>query len=319
MIYLINQGMKCRTEAMGIKLHKEPKLEKPDLVVGWPGIGNVGLIAVDTLRVQTAAEEFGEIEAYDFFYPKKVTIQADLLVDLEFPSSRFYYKKLKQKDLIIFVGEEQPADGKGAYAEDRKGYQMANLVLDVAERFGCQRIYTSGAAVSLIHHTAKPRVWAVPNKAELLGEVKRYENTILMNEIEGRSGQGSISGLNGLLLGVAKKRGYEGVCLMGEVPDYLSGAPFPYPRASKSVLEVLTRILEIELDLTSLDVMDARVAELIESIYEKFPPEIRDRLEQRKLFVPTEPGTITEDDQKWIREHIDEFFEKEPGEDEGPL
>jgi hypothetical protein len=317
-IYFINQ-VRAREVAMGIKLYKEPRLQKPVLVVGWPGIGNVGLVAVVTLRAQIEAGEFGEIEAYDFFYPTRVVIKADLLAELEFPTSRFYYKRLDGKDLIIFIGEEQPTDGQGAYAQGRKAYQMANLVLDVAERFGCRRVYTSGAAVALVHHTMRPRVWAVPNKKELLAEVRRYDNTVLMSEIEGRGGQGSITGLNGLLLGVAKKRGIEGICLMGEIPDYLSGAPFPYPKASKSVLEVMSSILGISLDLTSLDDMEARVVELVESIYEKFPAEIEERLEQRKLVTPTGPGAITEEDQKWIKEHIDDFFKKGPEADERPL
>jgi len=303
---------------MGIKLYQEPNLEKPDLIVGWPGIGNTGIIAVDALRTQLQAEEFGEIEAYDFFYPNRAIIKADLL-DLEFPSSKFYFKRLEEKDLIIFIGEEQPVDGRGVYAEGRKAYRMANLVLDVAERFNCQRVYTSGAAVALTHHTTKPRVWVVPNKEELLGEVRRHENTFLMSEITGRGGQGNITGLNGLILGVAKKRGLAGVCLMGEVPDYLSGAPFPYPKASKSVLEVMTSILGININFSSLDTMGARVEELIESIYEKFPDEIKERLEQRKIVARAQPGVITEDDQKWIKEHIDEFFQKGSEGDDRPL
>jgi len=35
---------------MGVRLHKEPELANPVLIAGWPGIGNVGIIAVDTLR-----------------------------------------------------------------------------------------------------------------------------------------------------------------------------------------------------------------------------------------------------------------------------
>ncbi len=303
---------------MGVKLYKEPRLERPELIVGWPGIGNIGIVAVDTIREQIQAEEFGEIEAHDFFYPRRVTIKADLLEDLEFPVCKFYYKRLDKKDLIIFIGEEQPTDSGRMYAEGRKAYQMANLVLDVAERFGCPRVYTSGAAVALVHHTLKPRVWAVPNKEELIDELKRYENTVLISEVEGRGGQGNITGLNGLLLGVAKKRGLAGVCLMGEIPDYLSGAPFPYPRASKSVLEVMSSVLGIPFDPSKLDNMDARVGEIIESIYEQLPEEIRERLEQRKFVAPT-PGAITEDDQKWIKEHIDEFFKKGGKGDERPL
>jgi len=299
---------------VGIKLYKEPSLEKPDLIVGWPGIGNIGIVAVDTLREQIQAEEFGEIEPWEFFYPKRVVVEAGIFEDLEFPTNKFYYKRLEKKNLIFFIGEEQPSGGE-IYAQGEKAYEMANLVLDVAEKFGCQRVYTSGAAVALTHHTLKPRVWAVPNREDLIGEVRRY-GAILMSEIEGRRGQGSITGLNGLLLGVAKKRGLEGICLMGEIPDYLSRAPFPYPKASKSVIEVMSNILGIGIDLSGLDNMDAQIEGIIESIYERFPPEIKERLEQRKFVVQAEPGAITEEDEKWLKEHIGEFFKRGDTEDE---
>ncbi len=53
---------------------------------------------------------------------------------------------------MFFIGEEQPSESDSMYAKGSKAYRLANLVLDVAQKFGCQRIYTSGAAVSLIHH-----------------------------------------------------------------------------------------------------------------------------------------------------------------------
>ncbi len=303
---------------MGIRLYQEPKLEKPDMVASWPGIGNIGIIAVDTLRGQIRAEGLGEIEPWDFFYPRKVIIKAGVLEDLEFPSNKFYYKRLGKKDLIFFIGEEQPTDGGRMYAEGGKAYQMANLVLDVAERFGCQRVYTSGAAVALTHHALKPRVWAVTSRDDLNKEVKSYENTILMGEIEGRGGEGSITGLNGLLLGLAKKRGFESICLMGEIPDYLMGAPFPYPRASKSVLEVLTNLLGIEIDYGALDEMAVRIDDIIDGIYEKLPSGVRERIEQRKLVIQPKSEVITEEDEKWIKEHIDELFKKGGKGDERP-
>ncbi|MFC1864670.1 PAC2 family protein [Chloroflexota bacterium] len=303
---------------MGIRLQKEPKLEKPDMVASWPGIGNVGIIAADSLRGQIRAEELGEIDPWDFFYPRKVRIKAGILEDLQFPGNKFYYKRLEKKDLIFFIGDEQPTDGGRIYAEGKKAYQLANLVLDVAEKFGCQRVYTSGAAVARTHHTLKPRVWAVTSRDDLNKEVKSYENTILMGEIEGRGDWGTITGLNGLLLGLAKKRGFEAICLMGEIPDYLSGAPFPYPRASKSVLKVLTNFLGIEFDYSALDEMAAQIDDIIDGIYEKLPPELRERLEQRRLVVQRELEAITEDDEKWIKEHIDELFKKGGSGDERP-
>ena len=303
---------------MGVIIYKEPKLENPVMVASWPGIGNIGIIAVDTLRNMLEAEDLGEIEPWDFFYPKKVLIRNGELKDLEFPSSKFYFKRTGEKDLLFFIGEEQPSDGGRTYAEGKKAYQMANLVLDVAQRFGCKRVYTSGAAVAPIHHTARPKVWAVPNTKGLINEVKTYENTILMSEIEGRGGQGNITGLNGLLLGVARKRGLEAICVMGEIPIYLQGFPLPYPRASKSVLEVLTAALGIEIEMDRIAGFIEQSDSQIEQLYEKFPPEIKEQLDKLKFVSyaqPTEPAPITEEDKKRILEDIDKFFKKEPKED----
>jgi proteasome assembly chaperone (PAC2) family protein len=292
---------------MGIRIYKEPELEKPIMFVGWPGIGNIGIIAVNTLKGVLRAEEFGEIESWDFFYPKKVSIRDGLLEDLEFPGNKFYYRRAEKKDVIFFIGEEQPSEGGRMYASGEKAYQLANLVLDVGLKFGCQRVYTSGACVSPIHHQVKPRVCAVGSSENLIEEIKNYQNTILMSELGGRGeGEGIITGLNGLLLGVAKTRGMEGICLMGEIPDWLSGASFPYPKASKSVLEVFAEILGIGMDFSFLDKMERQIEEVIESFYAKFPPEMKGEYDQRKLIAQTKPGTITIQAQIYI----DERFKK---------
>ncbi len=143
---------------MAIKYFSKPELVKPDMIACWPGIGNVGLIAVESLRAHLRAEEFAEIEPWDFFYPRKAVIKAGVLERLDFPASRFFYKRLEDRDLIFFIGDEQPGDVGRTYAEGKKAYQMADMVMDVAEKFGCRRIYTSGAALYLTYHTSKPRV-----------------------------------------------------------------------------------------------------------------------------------------------------------------
>ncbi|UCB42111.1 MAG: PAC2 family protein [Dehalococcoidales bacterium] len=297
--------------AVGIILHSEPELNQPHMIVGWPGIGNIGVITVDNLRQQIEAEELGEIEPWDYFYPSKVVIRASVLHSLEFPTSKFYYKRLANRDLLLFVGEEQPSGRGRMYAEGGKAYEMANQVLDVAEKFGCSRIYTSGAAVALTHHSWKPRVWAVATDSGLLAEMKGYANTLLMSEVEGRGDVGNITGLNGLLIGVAKKRGLEGVCLMGEIPDYLSRVPFPYPKASQSVLEMLAAILGVSIDMAALDDMTAQMEDVITNVFRQFPNEVRDRIDQRRQEA--QPGMITEEDEKWLKENIDDFFRQEEG------
>jgi len=296
---------------MGIKFYQKPELENPILIAAWPGVGNVGLIAVDTLRGALNAELFAEIEPWDFFYPRAVSIRGSELEDMSFPGCRFYFKRLKHNDLIFFIGEEQPSG-------ERKGYQMANLVLDMASLQGCHMIYTAAAAIAPIHHTVKPRVWGVPNTEELLSEVGRYPNIIMMSDIEGQGNEGNITGLNGLLLGVARKRGVSGVCLLGEMPVYMSQFPTPYPEASKSILQVLSHSLNINIDLSTLERLSRQVGQKIDELYELIPPEIREHIDHLKdsdYVKPEASKAITEQDKERIMQNIQEYFKRGGEED----
>jgi len=294
---------------VGVRLFTEPDLHQPDMLVGWPGIGNIGVITADAVRQTTGAVQLGDIEPWDFFYPGKVVIRGSVLERVEFPGNKFYYARLDNRDLLLFIGEEQPSTQGRVYAEGSKAYEMANMVLDVAERFGCRRVYTSGAAVALTHHELRPKVWAVATDKNTLKEIKGYIAPALRRDIEARNAYGNITGLNGLLVGVAGKRGFEGVCLMGEIPDYLSRIPFPYPRASQSVLDVLGSTLGIPINSKILDKMTAQMEDVISNVFLQFPPEVREKIEQRKQDVQGQHGSITDDDEKWLKEHIDEFFQ----------
>jgi uncharacterized protein len=305
-----------RIEAMAIRYVRNAELVDPVLVACWPGIGNIGLIAVDTLRRALQAEELAYIEPWDFFYPNKVTIRNGEIMELGFPGSEFFFKRTANRDIIIFTGEEQPAEGGRVYAEGGKAYTMANMVMDVAQKYGCKRVYTSGAAVSPIHHTTRSRVWAVPNDAGLITEFRQYENTFMMSDVEGREGQGNITGLNGLLLGVAKRRGIEAVCLMGEIPVYLQGFPFVYPKGSRSVLEVLTRALGVSIDMDEINRQADQNEKELTGLYDKLPAEIKiqlDRLRQATVAAPESSEFITEDDKKKILDDIDKFFKRGSG------
>ena len=291
-------------------MRKEPELNNPDMIVGWPGIGNVGLITVDSIRQAVQAEELGEIEPWDFFYPNKVIIRASIITDIGFPTSKFYFKRLANRDLLFYVADEQPASHDTPYAAGQRAYEMANMVLDVAQKFGCQRVITSGAAVAITHHTLKPRVWGVASQNDLLSQITGQPNTILMNDAQGRNEPSSITGLNGLLIGAAKRRGFSGICLMGEIPDYLSRIPFPYPRASQSVIEVISKMLELNIAPDILDELSGQMDGVITNVYQQFPQDIRDRLEQRKEAA-VKTDTISDEDKQWLSDHIDDFFKKE--------
>jgi uncharacterized protein len=295
---------------LGIIYYKEPKLENPQMLACWPGLGNIGAIVAEQLIKQPGIEEAGEIEPWDFFYPRKVVIRSGVLSHVEFPSSKLYLKRSGKKDLIIFNGEEQPSGDRSTYATGMKAIDMANMVLDAAEKFGCRRIYACCAAVSQTHHTWKSRVWTASSRHDLHQELQNLPNTVLMSEVEGRRRYSSVPGLNGIILGLAKKRGMDAICLMGEIPDYLVQVQLPYPRASKAILEVLASLMGTEFNCSHVDEMISRISGLIDEVFEQFPPELKEKVEQRKPLVPARDETITEQDQKWFKEHIDELFKK---------
>lgn len=305
---------------MSIITYREPQLENPDMICSWPGIGNIGLIAVDTLRGQLKARELGQIEPWDYFEPHKVFIQNGMLEELWFPRSRFFYHERGDKDLLFFTGEEQPGGGGKVYAHGEKAFRMAESIVEVALKHGCRRIYTSGACVSMTHHQVKPRVVAVTSSEKLNRELKRYPNLVTMSELGEAGGEGVITGMNGLMLAVAKKKGLEAVCLMGEIPDWLARVPFPYTKASKSVLEVFGSIFGIDTRPGLLDRQSAEVDRVIESFYEKFPEEVKEIYDQRK--TEAKPVPISEKEAEWMKENLDEFLksltdEQEKGDDNG--
>jgi len=218
-----------------VKLYARPKLNSPNLIAAWPGIGNVSILVATYLERKLDFKRLGVIEASYFFDPIGVVVQDNVVEAPQFPQSKFYYRKNEGggSDIILFIGEDQPA---------AKGYELANCVLDVGLNFQVKRIYTCAAALTRIHHSEQPKVWGVATSQQLTDELKEYDLV--------QRGNLQIAGLNGLLLGVAKEKGVEGICLLGEVPVYATR--IQNPMAALAILEVLTKMLDIEIDTLEL-------------------------------------------------------------------
>ena len=231
-----------------IRITARPKLKTPNLLAAWPGIGNVAMIIANYLKTKLNFKELGYIEPAYFFDPIGVAVKDNVVEEPTFPQSDFYYyKNSSGKDLILFIGDDQPAS---------KSYELAHCLLDVGGRFGTERIYTCAAAMTRIHHTEAPKVWGVATSHLVTYSLKEYN-------LESSSNL-QIAGLNGLLLGVAKEREIDGVCLLGEVPSYASRVP--NPMAALAVLKVLAQMLEIKVDLAEMAKMAVDAAEKIKQV-----------------------------------------------------
>lgn len=239
-----------------VKLYEEPELNNPFMITAWPGMGNVALKAATYLREKLKAKELGIINPTGFCQSNMVFIRNNLIEPLKLPENTFYYKKNEnlENDILFFIGEAQPLTGKE--------YEFADIVLDVAKKFQVKRIYTFAAFAIDIHYKERPKVWGVATSKELLEELER-NHVLFMND-------GHIGGMNGVVLGVARERGMEGVCLLGEMPYYAT--QIENPRSSQVVLEVFTKMLGMEIDMVELDIL----ARYTEGEIEKFFLKIED-------------------------------------------
>ncbi|MES0278681.1 MAG: PAC2 family protein [Dehalococcoidales bacterium] len=218
-----------------IKLTAKPKLKSPVLLAAWPGISNVAMIVATYLMHKLDFKELAVVDTAHFFDPIGILVKDGLIEAPQFPQSRFLYWKNQpgKSDLILFVGDDQPM---------AKGYELANLIIDLAQKFSAKRIYTTAAALTRIHHSESPRVWAATTGPKVAAELK--ERPLVLG------GNLQISGLNGLLLGVAKERKMDGVCLLGEVPTYAS--KIQNPMAALAIIQILSQLVEIEVDTKDL-------------------------------------------------------------------
>jgi proteasome assembly chaperone (PAC2) family protein len=236
---------------MKIHFKEKPSLRNPTLIAAWPGMGMLARMSADYLVQQLGAKQFAEIRS-----PSNDIYFENGMGGLSQYRHRFYYSKGKQGDLIVCSGEIQPQS-----LSELK--ELANKVLDVAEEFGVKRVYTFAAVPN--PYDVKPRVYAVVNKPEL-GEFLRKKGVQLV------SGDGRITGLNGLLIGVARQRRIEGICLLCEI-RYLD---IPQPRSAHAILRTLTNILGIKVDLSELERQAEEMDKKLEKIREhRVPPDDR--------------------------------------------
>lgn len=262
----------------GIKINKRPRLRNPYLICAWPGMGDVAFRAASHLVDKLQAQEFAEILPEDFFYLTGSVIQDGILKAPELPYNKFYYWKNKsgKNDLIIFISNAQP--------DLTKAESYCKLINYLAKTFKVKSMISLAAMPQPVEHTNTPAVWFSATNKELKEELKKYNLNLLS--------EGQISGMNGLFLGIAKKEGFEGFCLLGEIPLYT--IQIENPKASYAVLEALSRILNITIELRSL--IDQ--AHIMES-------EINKLLDYLKLGTPA--GPIGEEEIEKIKKSLSQL------------
>lgn len=216
-------------------VEKVPKLENPIFVEGLPGVGNVGRIAAGYLVEQLKAIKFADLLS-SHFYPFVLLHQSSAVHVLK---NEFYYWKAKnkgQRDMIILIGDSQSIDPVGHY-------EIVNTILDFIDKLGVKDIITI-AGLSVGKLDKEPKVIGAVSDPEI---VKKYSKYGI--DFDAGSRIGTIVGAAGLFLGLGKYRKMQGLCLLGET----AGLPeIPDPKGAEAVLKILTKILNVEIEMSKL-------------------------------------------------------------------
>ncbi|MEM2760563.1 MAG: PAC2 family protein [Nitrososphaerales archaeon] len=219
---------------LGIKIHIEPRLQSPNMVVALPDMGNVAGIGISYLIKKLDAKLFAEIYSY---WPPYVSYK-DGVINYNQSSYKFYY--LEKENLLIFSGEFNPTD-------PRRLYEICYEVVHIAERMKVKRLYSMGAALRQASN-AEPRVFGAVNNEHLVEYVRSFG-------VEPLQGEGQITGFNGLVLGIAKERGLDAVCILGEMDN----PNIVQPKAAQNILKVLVNMLDIKpFSMSELDEEEKR-------------------------------------------------------------
>lgn len=177
-----------------------PTLEEPIFVQGLPGFGNVGKIAAHLLTKFCSAKPF--MELYSPSFPDYVSVNSKGICHL--PRYEFYAAPMEKNDFIIMTGDTQPS-----FDDVLAHYSICTDVLEVVKKNGCSLIVTIGGMPMT---EEKAQVYVAATSARLAQDFMD-KGAIIYSK-------GRIMGATGLMLGLAKEEGLDGVCLLGATSGF---------------------------------------------------------------------------------------------------
>ncbi len=224
-----------------IKELRRIELKNPILIEGFPGLGMVGSIATQYLTKQMKAQKLAIL--YSPHFPYHVLVDKKGGARLLRGEFHFWKNEAGENDVIFLTGDSQAQTIEGQF-------EVANRILDFAEKKKVKTIITIGGYRNEVEDT--PKVVAVSTNPAL------FKKALKARAISSDAGN-PIVGTAGLLVGLAKFRKIDAICLLGETRGYL-----PDPKTAKSVIEILQGILNVKVDLKGLDKEIERSKEILD-------------------------------------------------------
>jgi uncharacterized protein len=205
-----------------------PEGAHPVLVCGMPGSGYVGKLAADHLISAFRLKKVAEYSCESF--PPQVNVLEDGTA-VTMKGELYFARTKKGQSMLVFTADAQPTTSDGEY-------ELSDAVVRFAKKCGVKRVYTLAAYITG-SFSPSPKVYGAATSKEMLDLLAENGATLMKD--------GGISGMNGLLIGMATLHGLDGACLLGETSGYVVDAG-----ASKLVLEVLSKVVGTPIDTSRL-------------------------------------------------------------------
>lgn len=297
---------------------KTPSLNSPYLICGFPGTGLVGKLAVDYLIKELGAIHMADV--FSSYFSPQVVIQADGTTSIV-KNSLYYVKNnnnnsdnvnktsknkkeikdinkpevqlnqsinglpqsiessksttndpLSSKDLILLTGDSQPVVPGSEYV-------LSEQILDLITKFKISNIYSLASYVTGTF-VNDPKIYGTATNPEMVKSFRSFNISTLEN--------GNITGMNGLILGLGKLRGIEGICLLGETSGYVIDA-----KASKNLLEIVNNVLGIHINMDEMNKRSKDTEILIKNLEQQmmaksgqFPQSVPTEEQEEELMFP---------------------------------
>jgi uncharacterized protein (TIGR00162 family) len=199
----------------------------PLLIAGFPGIANVGRVSAEFLIQELKGKLF--LELYSSYLPEWVIREGDEISPFRI---KLYRAKMGGKNLILATSDAQALSPFGQY-------QLSHQILEAVKEYGVNTVITMAAYV-LPPHERKKGVFAAATNP---GAFKKFWEKGAV-ALDG----GMIVGMNGLLVGLAGLRGWEGICLMGTTHGGMLDL-----EASSQILHLLSEVYGLDLRVENLE------------------------------------------------------------------
>ena len=270
---------------MTVRWSAQPELRRPALIAAFSGWNDAADAATDAIRwlARTAtARQFASLdpEEYIDFQASRPTVE---LVDgvvrtVTWPTLTFSAGSLPAggRDLVLLLGVEPNLRWR-AFCDD---------VINVARTTGCELIVTIGALLGDTPHTRD-----IQCTGSATDEVLAARLGMQRSRYEGPTG------IVGVLHDAVRRANFPSASVWAPVPHYV--ATPPNPKGTRALLDKLRQLLDLNLDLTDLDIAasawERSVSEVVAG--DADVSSYVDRLERRFDQAAAEPAWLDTDDE----------------------